>query len=277
MSGISQSVILDVCRLRSTFVDGAGNLVKISGSGFWVTTEKSHAFVTNKHNVDPTLKYEDDTEYKLETCEVELRQYSQKIPSTFTQFFEIKNFSDCLLKSKSADVAIMRDPKFSDDLGSYKFGTNFIKDDLADSSFFKEKVSMMDIASFIGFPGSGNSIWWDDQSNLPIARVVNIASLPTTPFSNKAIPTEDTVLVSGLSFSGSSGSVVLLHEKGIRTGQGLKNPGYVSPKILGIMSGHWWDPSAEPEMFSHSGLSYFTRSTSILELMEEKDIPSFQL
>lgn len=178
-----------------------------------------------------------------------------------------------MLKSKSSDAAIIRDPIFSDDLGSYKFGKQIKKEDLADSSFFKDKVAMMDIASFIGFPGTGDSIWWDDQFNFPIARVINIASLPTIPFSNEAIPTEDTLLVSGLSFSGSSGSVVLLHEKGVRAGQGLKNPAYVPPKVLGIMSGHWRELNSEPKMFSHSGLSYFTRSTSILELMEKEPLP----
>lgn len=73
MSGISQSVILDVCRLRSTFRDDLGNSDVISGSGFWVTSSNSNIFVTNKHNVDPTLKYGTDKGHILETCEIELR------------------------------------------------------------------------------------------------------------------------------------------------------------------------------------------------------------
>ncbi|MDH5763725.1 MAG: hypothetical protein OEZ51_12135 [Nitrospinota bacterium] len=285
MSGISQDIILDVCRLRTTFLDDIGNSRTISGSGFWVTSEESNIFVTNKHNVDPTLKLGADTKYRLETCEVELRgdvqqliaeakQNSGQFSIEFTRFFKINNFSDCLLKSGSSDVAIMRDPIFTDDLGAYTFGKIISKEDLADSSFFQDKVAMMDIASFIGYPGRGNNIWFDDQFNAPIARLVNIASWPKVPFSNKSIPTKDTLLVSGLSFSGSSGSVVLLHEKGVKAGQGLKNPDYVPPKVLGIMSGHWWEPNTGPEMFSHSGLSYFTRSTSILALMEKETLPS---
>ena len=71
------------------------------------------------------------------------------------------------------------------------------------------------------------------------------------------------MLFRSLSFSGSSGSPVISHEKGI---PGIS--GYVEPKILGIMSGHWWDEEPESGMFFHSGLSYFTRVTSIRELVE---------
>jgi len=60
--------------------------------------------------------------------------------------------------------------------------------------------------------------------------------------------------------------MVLLHQKGIPPGD-IVDPMYAPPTILGIMSGHWWDVAKEPEMFRHSGLSYFTRSTSILELV----------
>lgn len=124
----------------------------------------------------------------------------------------------------------------------------------------------MDLISFLGFPGSGASHWWDQTWHTPIARQAGIASWPHIPFCNSEIKTSDVTLVSGLSFSGSSGSLVLLHEKGIPPGD-ILDPMYAPPTILGIMSGHWWEPSAEPTMFHHSGLSYYTRSTSILELL----------
>jgi hypothetical protein len=125
---------------------------------------------------------------------------------------------------------------------------------------------MMDLVSFIGFPGSGKSKWWDHAWHSPVARLASLASSPHQPFSNPSIPTADTVLVAGLSFSGSSGSMVILHQKGIPPGD-IVDPTYAPAMIVGIMSGHWWEAAQEPEMFSHSGLSYFTRSTAILPLL----------
>ena len=73
------------------------------------------------------------------------------------------------------------------------------------------------------------------------------------------------MLVSGLSFSGSSGSAVISHEKGIRLGVGLSGSNYVEPKLVGIMSGHWWNDEKQ-DAFQHSGLSYLTSSIAIIDL-----------
>ena len=51
-------------------------------------------------------------------------------------------------------------------------------------TFFEQKVTAIDSASFIGFPGTRESKWWDTEWELPVARTVNIASQPSTPFSN---------------------------------------------------------------------------------------------
>jgi hypothetical protein len=76
------------------------------------------------------------------------------------------------------------------------------------------------------------------------------------------------MLVSGLSFSGSSGSPVFNHPKGSSPGGNVVDRSYVPSKIIGIMSGHFWEnPDDPPEMFRHSGLSYLTQSTAILALI----------
>jgi len=125
----------------------------------------------------------------------------------------------------------------------------------------------MDLVSFLGYPGTGSSQRWDLEWTTPVARLASLASWPHVPFTNFTIPTDDMTLVSGLSFSGSSGSLVLLHEKGIAPGGGIVDPMYAPPTILGIMSGHWREPSDEPAMFRLSGLSYYTGSTAIIELL----------
>ncbi len=112
---------------------------------------------------------------------------------------------------------------------------------------------------------------------LPIARIAYIANESSKPYNNSAIKTSDVTLVSGLSFGGSSGSPVILMPKGI--GIPTSFSPHVIPKIIGIMSGHARDilldpripENSSPLLSAYSGLSYYTRSTSILELLQNKN------
>jgi len=262
-------VVFSICRIRVTFVDDLGNEKMITGTGFWVTSAKgTDALVTNKHNLDPKIKFGNDTKYETKKVEIELRKY--KPPSSFsneTKFFEVSIPDSKILFHPSADAAIIAETKYKNIQDDYACQINIKESDLANEQFFKGNVSLMDIASFIGFPGNSKSKWWDQHWNLGIARSVNIASHPGIPFTHADITTDNTTLVSGLSFSGSSGSVVMLHAKGIKLGEGIPGGNYIAAKVLGIMSGHWDDSSAQPPMFTHSGLSYFTRASSIIELL----------
>jgi hypothetical protein len=163
--------------------------------------------------------------------------------------------------------------------GCFSFG------DIANEEFFKNNLNVMDNASFIGFPGKGGHPWYDTFWNLAIARTVNIASHPAVPFTNKEIKTSDVMLVSGLSFSGSSGSPVLSHSKlsgaAVPYLTGAQEPSQLQysfipiirwinnnityPKLIGIMSGHWEEDASSllggngksgSDVFHHSGLSY---------------------
>jgi hypothetical protein len=267
MSGINQSIVLDIARLRSSFNDDIGNSKVISGSGFWMKHKQGRIFVTNKHNVDPRLKLGEDTPYILKKLEIELRMFDGNTPKDATQYFTVNLIHTPPVLSEIADVAVFFDPRFLTPSGSFRPGNVLSSSDLADAAFFANSVALMDTASFIGFAGNSMSRWWDSKWNLGVARTVNIASVPDIPFTHEDVRTSDTILVAGLSFSGSSGSIVVLHEKSIKPGLGLQNRNYVPPKVIGIMSGHWWDADQDPGMFRHSGLSYFTRSTSILALV----------
>lgn len=164
------------------------------------------------------------------------------------------------------DVAIVRDVSFKDMNDDY--GWNIISiEGLAGEDFFRNSLNAMDAVSFIGFPGSKNDlVWFDDEWKLPIARTAHISSYPGRSFSNRSISTADTMLVSGLSFSGSSGSPVFNHPKGLNLKGPLTISGYVESKLIGIMSGHFHE--AGDNAFKHSGLSYLTRSTAILQLLD---------
>lgn len=267
MSGINQGVVFDVCRLKAEFADEIGNAKSIAGTGFWIKDNHNKVFVTNKHNINPTLTFGADTKYRLCSLEIELRVINNSIPKPDTKFFSVDIGNSILEDSIDADAAVILNPKYLDNIGPYCSAEVLYKRDLADTTFFSQNLAIMDSASFIGFAGNQTSQWWDQQWHLGVARTVNIASVPSIPFTHRDVRTGDITLVAGLSFSGSSGSVVISHEKGVRDGAGLSNSSYVPPKIIGIMSGHWPDGQQQPGMFSHSGLSYFTRSTAILSLL----------
>lgn len=271
MSGIHPGALLAVSRIIVDFRDGIGNLITISGTGFWIQTARDSYFVTNRHNVDPSLKLGLQTQYRTEKVQLQLR--TQKTPGTWlpeTFFVSVGNLESCVRCHPDADAAVLKNPSLPTEHMVASHST-FTLDELASEQFFVESVHPMDVASFIGFPEKSGRQWWDQRWDIGIARTVNLASYPSIPFSNDSIRTSDVVLVSGLSFSGSSGSPVISHQKGIKginLGNALSGGIYIEPKVLGIMSGHWWNEEPQEEMFIHSGLSYFTRATSIRELLD---------
>lgn len=270
MSGINESIILSVNRLKVEFLDSIGNKKIVTGTGFWLKNSQHTFFITNKHNLDPRLKLGYQTQLRLNKVEIELRFKNGDYPSFNTVYFEIDN-PRILDNNYLCDCSLIVDPCFLNKTEGFDPIILFDVTEMADQNFFKEKVHLMDFVSFIGFPGDSGNFWYDEQKNLPIARIATVSSMATSGIVNSNIKTNEAVLVNGFSFSGSSGSPVILHEKSIKPGSGLINPSYVPAKLIGVMAGHFWDKKNTPEMFNHSGLSYFIRSTAILEIINSLD------
>ncbi len=277
MSGINKDVVFRVARIRCRFTDSVATSETIVGTGFWVEARSGLiAFVTNGHNLDPSFWQPPRPTLALAEVEIEIRRREATAPgispaSIFLYpdvcFFRVENFRTCLgLHKGRADCGILLGPEMSRPAEYALPPPAFKLTDIADHSFLAESAQTMDAASFIGFPESDGNPWWDERATLPIARMVTLASTPEHTFVNSQIKSEDVVLVSGLSFKGSSGSPVILHSKGIKVDPPL-NSWYVPAKIIGIMSGHWNESGPVSSMLEHSGLSYFTRSTSILEML----------
>jgi len=125
----------------------------------------------------------------------------------------------------------------------------------------------MDDCYFIGYPGTSQNEelipFWDTMTNFPIARHAMIASPPQKVFRNERIRTTGTLLVSGMSLSGSSGSPVITPPMPSRTLEASSRPA----RLIGIMSGHF-STVQSGETFAHAGLSFLTKSVSIRFLIE---------
>lgn len=267
MSGVNQSVVYSVARIRCMFNNSTTGLTEtFRDTGFWVGQGARRAFVTNRHTLDKSFSSERREDLELAGIEIELRHLEGDIAYNETGFFAVNNFQSCYHLHPTADCAVLIDPEF-DCPREFADHVPLSLDTIADGEFLRGKAQLMDFVSFIGFPGHDDDPWWDQQANIPIARMASIASTPERSFVNSAIRTADVVLVSGLSFSGSSGSPVFLHRKGIRATPPLVAD-FVPATLIGIMSGHSMEAGPLPEMLRHTGLSYLTRSTSILELLE---------
>jgi hypothetical protein len=254
---------LSITRLRGK-ADGDRVLfpagVTYLASGFWIASmEGRRLFCTNRHNVDPSLK---KTGLTLVELEIELR----RADGVSTGFHAVTNLSEALWMHDCADCAIVVDPQ----LGDTPDGTlcwPLPETWLADQQHF-EKLQIADEAFFLGFPGVGGQMWFDERATLPIARGATLASVPREPFTNQQIRTADTLMVAGLSFSGSSGSAVINRRQGIPPGGDIQDPSHVPSLIIGVMSGHFSAPEPDlPAALRHGGLSYLTRSTALRDLI----------
>ena len=75
VTGLTNDILKKATRVKISFDDGIGNYMIIQCTGFNVLTNKSNViFVTNRHNLDPTLKLGEETDFKFNKIEIEIRE-----------------------------------------------------------------------------------------------------------------------------------------------------------------------------------------------------------
>lgn len=246
---INDAVVYCVARIRVDFEDD-GRHFPYEGTGFWVRAQGRLVFVTNRHNLDPNLRFGSETERTLSSIEIEMRIWDGENATRETQYHEI--LSPSLAFDEQADCALVIDPNIE--------GFHVVAlpaEAIADDFWLENRLHLMDRVFFVGYPRSpsGKRQWWDTGWNLPVSREASIASLPSQSFENSLVALTDVTLVSGHSFSGSSGSPVIHPAEG---GDG---------RIVGLMTGHLGDRD-QYDIAVHGGLSYYTRSSAIWRLMK---------
>jgi hypothetical protein len=270
MSGIGQNVVFVATRLRVSFIR-KGETKKYFGTAFWFA-ERAHtpaSLVTNRHVVDPEYRFGPDSGFRLHAIEVMLRQYNGDVPTQNTEYGIVANL-DSVKVHPTADLALIE----SSDCENWPFenlgAKCIVVGQLATDSWVIQNLQITHSASFVGFAMESKLMMWDTLWSFPIARTCVISSPPGMSFSNPAISTSHAVLVSGFSFSGSSGSIVISHERGSRLpphGTVLDHgSAHVEPKVLGIMSGHL--VNRDPTQLGHLGLSYYTKISALFEILD---------
>ncbi|MGE3611714.1 MAG: hypothetical protein AB7I27_19140 [Bacteriovoracaceae bacterium] len=239
------------------------------GSGVWIASPRGGKhifFVTNRHLVDYEYgKWRTEGAEGIINIDIELRKFNERSPLPEAAFFDIVSVQNKIFYpqdgSDLAIIAISINLTALKEAGTKGFRPLCLAMDtfIANKSYFDNDLKAIDAVTFIGFPKGD----YDLNYNLPIARNANIASDPRNYFKNNWIE-GDLVLVSGLSFGGSSGSPVYslpVGSEGLGFGRVLK------PRLIGIISGHLIDENRK-----HKGLSYLVKSTKILEVLQENGL-----
>lgn len=167
--------------------------VTFLASGFWVRLREGHeGLCTTKHNVDPSLKRRD---LRLTELELEVRHHDGRT----TTFHRVRNLGAALWSHGSADCAIVVNPQLENSpLNPNRFAVS--EEWIATHAHF-DWLQIADEAFFIGFPGFDGRMWFDEGAVLPIARAASLASIPSVPFTNNQIRTDDVLMVAGLLMS----------------------------------------------------------------------------
>jgi hypothetical protein len=221
--------------------------------------------LTNRHVVDinyqkKTPKYKD---YKLADIliHMKVRDSSSGLPSD-EHCVRILNYRDFMYSSEiENDVACLRNIRVIEINGReamvyYRIGFNMI----ADNSRLNEKLIICDFVAFPGFPE-----WYDRRNNHPILRTGTIASDPRFDYSYDDSYHGEVIAYEAFSYGGSSGSPVFAIQKGFQTDGSLSGGFYREIMLVGINAGHI---PIKGVIETHSGISYFYKSSVILELIE---------
>jgi hypothetical protein len=247
---LNEKFIYAAHKLTIKFSDGNKEKI-ITGTGFIIGIGNNIPYlVTNRHLID--LDYNNKTsDYKYYTrisIEVSGRrpddtEYSYTLSQNANLYYSDKCENDIVL------IEFMINANNGKDL---KFGHYFNFKYIADEEIYKN-ILPFDLVCYSGFP-----ITHDKFNKRPILRSGHIASDPKYSYSHNNEDCGDLVAYEGFSSEGASGSPIYAPPRGL-----VGIPGSRHGYLIGVNAGHIKD------IFGHSGISYFYKSTIIFEIIKK--------
>lgn len=251
----SNQFLYSAYKVATHFRDNIGTQKSFQGTAFVIALGSGDlAIVTNRHVIDvdykePTGKYK---KFKLAAITATGRREDDSLYRFAIDITSSIAYSRNVLD----DVAVFISPKCQalENMPDMKLFYHFGLEDLADDDFFHSQLAPFDVVAFAGFPEEH-----DRLAERPLMRGGRIASDPKFDFSLNAKAAGRCVAYEAFSHGGASGSPVYALAKGFRGLEGAR-----TGRLVGINAGH-----LNREMGQHTGLSYFYRSTVILEILGE--------
>lgn len=239
-------------KVTVNFGDDLGNKIPCRGTGFFVGTADGRlAFITNRHMLDPKYKKPESHE-SLRLIELKIlgksRQgdtYEMTSDPDQAPFFP-ENYEDdiaCIIGPRCTSTSSKTGPEVF-----YHFGVEA----LADDYLFSEGLYPGEQVFYAGFPDP-----YDKLAQRPILRSGTIASDPRYPYSNTGEDEGARVAYEAFSSGGASGSPVWAAARSFKDYPGSR-PG----AIIGVNAGH-----IEGKFAAHSGISFFYKSSVVLQLL----------
>lgn len=257
-SNPSPQFLYSAYKVVTHFADDVGTPKSVQGTAFVIAIGSGDlAIVTNRHVIDldykePTAKYKNFT---LKSIVMTGRRdddslYRFSIDPTSSVFYS----QDVL-----DDVGVFMRPKCQaiENMPDMKLFYHFALEDLADENFLRSELAPFDVVAFAGFPEEH-----DRLAERPLIRGGRIASDPKFDFSLQGKAAGRCIAYEAFSHGGASGSPVYAPAKGFQGMSGARNG-----RLVGINAGH-----LNREMGQHTGLSYFYRSTVILEILKDNGV-----
>lgn len=244
-------------KIVASFVDDIGTPKSVQGTAFCVAVgNDGFALITNRHVIDlsykqATAKYKD---FKIQKIVLTGRRDDDSLYR-----FALDPASVISLPADPMDdVAVIINPQCEpvENMANLKIFFHFALEDLANDDYIRTLVPF-DVVAFTGFPEEH-----DRLSERPLVRGGRIASDPLFEFSLNGKPAGHCMAYEAFSNAGASGSPVYAPAKGFIGKDGARNG-----KLVGINAGH-----IQADLGQHTGLSYFYRSTVILDVLQANGV-----
>jgi hypothetical protein len=233
--------------IEAAFTGGDGTVVSGTGTGFVLDAGLPTALiVTNRHVVDRS--YRDHRRKYVGFERTMLKLTGRRADDSLYEFEIHPSAKVHYHRNQENDVALIecRVNRNDPDPIHWHFGL----DHLADSDVY-ESLAPFDLICYSGFPEQH-----DKRTLRPILRTGRIASDPRHTYSWDHSDHGDCVAYEGFSSEGASGSPVFAPPRGA-SGIPDSRHGY----LIGVNAGHVL------QQYGHSGISYFYKSTVILEMV----------
>lgn len=266
--GLRNDFLYSAIKIDVTFEDLTKKTKTGSGTAFFVKNSKGEtSLITNRHVIDldykqKTAKYKD---FKLIKIILTVKEIDENtgLP-TEDNILQVDNFNEFIFSENyENDVACLKDVHVVCLNGKEPFINFSISyENIADIKSLNNKLSVCDFVAFPGFPD-----WYDKKNNLPILRTGTIASDTRFDYSFNGNDNGQVIAYEAFSFGGSSGSPVFAIQKGIKIAKGnITGGNFREVMLIGINAGHL---PIQGVIETHSGISFFYKSSIILELIEK--------
>ena len=253
--------------LLISFVFEGGQEVP-GGTGFFVGTESCGiCFVTNRHVIVEAKKLGREKKLgEIKRIIIKGKSGGGELRYNDNFVFDAHEWNIAFPQNNDDDIAVLYGIS-----GQQEGQPVFIEREmLATESYFEDEGNL-GVYDYVAVPGFHPG--YDSSTNRPLFRGGNISSDPRYGHSARIDGRpykyyKNLVVYETFAYPGSSGSPVFALQKGIKPGEGISFPAYRPARLIGIQSMMRPVNLGERTGSHHSGLSYFFKSSVILEILD---------